>query len=214
MARKRRPFTRPPVVLSPCRGCGAPSAAWVLLPGGVFRGDCGIDDPEGIGRARPATAEELALAATRRRFRSEEQGAMTDRPPLYNYLGHPAADLTDDQRSVLDASEREIGLEMALGSGIPGEIGAMLAEMTRRGWWAAIKTPFSPGESPNGHLYWVGFTPLGTTGWNGRPDHQVGDVTLRGALWRAVLLTLLSTPAQHEVRAAGTSELPGLEDVR
>ncbi len=121
---------------------------------------------------------------------------MTD-APLFEYLGHPMGpeQMTADQRAILAATEQEIGVEMALGSGIPGEIGAMLATMTERGWWAQIKTPFQPA-SDGGDLYWVGFTPLGTTGWNGRPDINVGDVTLRGALYRAVLLALSLTEAR------------------
>lgn len=112
------------------------------------------------------------------------------KPPLYNYLGQPVLpdDLTDEQRAVLTATEFDVGVEMALGSDIPGEISAMLAWVKGRGYWAEIKTPF---ESTPDSLYWAGLTPLSTTGWNGRPDHQVGDVTFRGALWRVILLMLI-----------------------
>lgn len=118
---------------------------------------------------------------------------MSDQPPFYNHLGHPVdpSAMTDKQRAVLEASETILGVEIAFGSDIPGEIGAMLADLTRRGWWTEIKSPFQPG-TPNGDLYWAGLTPLGTSGWNGRPDHQVGDVSLRGALWRAMLLAFMA----------------------
>jgi len=108
------------------------------------------------------------------------------KPPLYNFLGHPAEDLTDDQRAVLAATELEIGVELAFGSDIPGEIEATLEWLKGRGWWVEIKSPFEPDS-----LYWVGVTPHSTSGWGGTPDHQVGDVTLRGALWRCILLMLI-----------------------
>lgn len=76
MAFKRRaPVTRSPVDLLPCRGCSAPSGRWQLRPDGVFCSACGIDDPNGIGRPRPATADELALAATRVRLRAAGEDA-------------------------------------------------------------------------------------------------------------------------------------------
>lgn len=112
-------------------------------------------------------------------------------PPFFDHLGHPVEDdaMTDDQRAILSATEQEIDIALALESDLPGELDALLAELTRRGWWVEIRTPFQPGTQA-GALYWAGLTPLGTTGWNGRPDVHVGDLTLRGALSRAVLLAL------------------------
>ena len=113
-------------------------------------------------------------------------------PPFYDYLGHPALPeaLTDEERAVLAASELDLGVTLALDFDIPGEIGKFLAALTERGWWVQIKTPFQP-DAPMGDLYWAGLTPLGTTGWSGRPDYYVGDVSLRGALWRATLLAFI-----------------------
>lgn len=111
---------------------------------------------------------------------------MTDHPPFYNFLGHPAEDLTDDQRAVLEASEAEVDAQAAEATGAYGGIEDALEWLDRRGWWCEIKSPFEPGD-----LYWAGLTPHSTSGWMGKPDHQVGDVTLRGALWRAILLMLI-----------------------
>lgn len=113
-------------------------------------------------------------------------------PPFYDYLGHPVMPdtLTEEARAILAATESELGVSLALESDLPGEIEEFLVALKDRGWWVQIKTPFQPGTA-NGDLYWVGLTPLGTSGWNGRPDHHVGDVSLRGALWRAALLALI-----------------------
>lgn len=115
--------------------------------------------------------------------------------PIYKHLNALVErdQMTADQRAVIDAPERDLGIEIADVSGILCEIGATLDWMGSKGWHARIKSPFTPGN-----LWWAGFTPHGVSGWNGSPDHQVGDVTLRGALWRAVLLTLMSGPANPE----------------
>jgi hypothetical protein len=68
--------------------------------------------------------------------------------------------------------------------------GDVLDAMSRRGWWANLTTPFSPADG----TCWVGFTPHGVTGWNGSPDHKVGDATLALAVCKAALLALLPAP--------------------
>lgn len=47
-----------------------------------------------------------------------------------------------------------------------------------------IKTPFMAGEK-----YFAGFTPLGVTGWNGRPDHEGSGDTAPLAICLAALAT-------------------------
>jgi hypothetical protein len=68
------------------------------------------------------------------------------------------------------------------------DIGPVLRRMRELGWWAELKTPF--GASPDS-LAWAGFTPLGVSGWDGRPDYEVGDLTLPLAVCKAALLAVL-----------------------
>lgn len=44
-------------------------------------------------------------------------------------------------------------------------MGTLIAAVLKRGWWCVVKSPFEGGQP-----WHAGFTPLGTTGWNGRPD--------------------------------------------
>lgn len=53
------------------------------------------------------------------------------------------------------------------------------------GWWCRITSPFEPGEP-----WFVGFTPLGWSGWNGRPDHEAGDAAAPMAAALAALMVL------------------------
>lgn len=41
--------------------------------------------------------------------------------------------------------------------------------MYQRGYWCQMRTPFQAGADGDG--FWAGFTPHGTSGWNGKPDH-------------------------------------------
>lgn len=55
---------------------------------------------------------------------------------------------------------------------------------------ASVRTPFEtrlrPGH-PSYPLYWAGFTPMGTTGWNGRDDWRGSGETMPLAVCRAIL---------------------------
>lgn len=57
---------------------------------------------------------------------------------------------------------------------------------------AVIKTPFQKGAK-----FVCGFTPLGCSGWNGRPDFQAVEATLPLAICKAALLTI--GKRKHEV---------------
>ena len=57
-------------------------------------------------------------------------------------------------------------------------------KMSERGWWARIDSPFTKNE---GEFYTCGFTPMGTTGWNGRPDHYSQGKTAPLAICIAAL---------------------------
>ena len=46
-------------------------------------------------------------------------------------------------------------------------IGLAVEAMDKRGMWCQIKSPFELGSD-----WWAGFTPHGTTGWNGKPDFR------------------------------------------
>lgn len=48
----------------------------------------------------------------------------------------------------------------------------LIEEMTELGYWCQERTPFFPGD-----VYKCGFTPHGTTGWNGVPDHWSSGAT-------------------------------------
>lgn len=49
---------------------------------------------------------------------------------------------------------------------LPTPSGELLERMQDLGFWCQERTPFTPEEG----LYWCGFTPHGTTGFNGVPD--------------------------------------------
>ena len=60
-----------------------------------------------------------------------------------------------------------------------------VAEMQRRGYWLRLISPFQPGQP-----WWAGFTSLGASGWNGRPDYEASGPTPMVAICRAALLTI------------------------
>jgi hypothetical protein len=133
---------------------------------------------------------------------------VSPQPPFYTYLNRPVMpdEWTERQRAILTATEAEVDAQAAEATGAYGGIEDALTWIDGHGWHARIKTPFyAPDQAKDAadRLYWVGLTPHGTSGWNGRPDHQVGDVTLRGALWRSVLLML--DAKRNEARRPGAA---------
>jgi hypothetical protein len=77
--------------------------------------------------------------------------------------------------------------------------------MARRGFHARLKTPFTPSD-----LCFAGFTPHGSTGWNGRGDYEASAESMPLAICRAALLYAEHYPALPpliaEARAAFASE--------
>ena len=63
-----------------------------------------------------------------------------------------------------------------------------VAEMQRRGYWLRLTSPWRPGD-----LWSAGFTPLGVTGWNGRPDFEALARTPMEAICHAALGTVRDT---------------------
>jgi hypothetical protein len=64
------------------------------------------------------------------------------------------------------------------------------AELHRRGYHMQLKSPFLPDSdaAESGHVWFCGFTPHGTSGWNGRPDFLASGETPALAICRAALL--------------------------
>jgi hypothetical protein len=68
--------------------------------------------------------------------------------------------------------------------------GMVVEQMAKKGYWCQIRNEF---ESPGGIDCWAGFTPHGTTGWKGRPDHWTKAETVPLAICLAALATLEDT---------------------
>lgn len=64
---------------------------------------------------------------------------------------------------------------------------------------AVLRTPFEKGSKK----YSCGFTPLGCTGWNGRPDIEAIEKTMELAICKAALLAV-GKKAHYLERADGT----------
>jgi len=60
----------------------------------------------------------------------------------------------------------------------------ILAETIADRYWLELHTPFCIGDP-----YFAGFTPLGTTGWNGVPDNKCPGDKAGQAITRAFVLT-------------------------
>lgn len=60
------------------------------------------------------------------------------------------------------------------------------------GFWCRIQTSFTPAAP-----YFVGFTPHGTTGWNGRPDYESGGRCFEEAAARAALKAVAAKQRQE-----------------
>lgn len=81
---------------------------------------------------------------------------------------------------------RRVRLLAALLGDVPNETWEIVEAMQQRGFWCQIRTPFMADEG----LYWAGFTPQGTSGWNGTPDNWTGAPRLSIAVCVAALAAL------------------------
>lgn len=70
-----------------------------------------------------------------------------------------------------------------------GQAWKIVEALQRRGYWCRLQTPFDDRDT----CYWAGFTPHGTSGWNGRPDHWTNAQTLPRAICLAALRVAGST---------------------
>lgn len=61
----------------------------------------------------------------------------------------------------------------------------LVKKLQNTGFWLKLTTPFLQGEP-----HFAGFTPLGTTGWNGVPDHMGQGATAQEAICEAALAVL------------------------
>lgn len=67
----------------------------------------------------------------------------------------------------------------------------VVEKMEALGFWCQTQTPFGAIASLAAYDgYWAGFTPHGTTGWNGTPDHWTCAETLALAICMAALKTV------------------------
>ena len=62
-------------------------------------------------------------------------------------------------------------------------------EMQKRGYWMRLDSPFYLGDT-----WRVGFTSLGASGWNGRPDYASPGNTPALAICRAALRVVFEQP--------------------
>lgn len=121
--------------------------------------------------------------------------------PVYFYLneGIPSSDYTDWQRNVLEADAETLRkmYRTHVNPDAPTtsiHLEDILASMEKLGYHATlIKTALEPG---NRNWVGVGFTIHGISGWNGKPDHYVGEQDLINAAFRAAILTVLTQ--EHE----------------
>ena len=63
-----------------------------------------------------------------------------------------------------------------------------LAEKIADRYWLSLHTPFRLGDP-----FFAGFTPLGTTGWNGVPDNKCPGDKAGQAIARAFILAMTET---------------------
>lgn len=64
----------------------------------------------------------------------------------------------------------------------------VIREMREHGYWCEMRSPWTTDDDAQ---WWAGFTPHGTTGWNGRPDHWHSGDTLSEAVCRAAVAAML-----------------------
>ena len=60
-----------------------------------------------------------------------------------------------------------------------------LSDSIQDRYWMELKSPFEPGCQ-----WFAGFTPIGTTGWNGIPDNQMPGTVPARAITRAFILAM------------------------
>lgn len=60
-------------------------------------------------------------------------------------------------------------------------------------YWLSLHNAFQTGDE-----WFAGFTPLNTTGWNGRPDNQCSGKTAALAITRAFILTMPQEEGEDE----------------
>ena len=65
----------------------------------------------------------------------------------------------------------------------------VVEKMRGLGWWLRLSSPFQDGS-----LWNAGFTPAGTTGWNGTPDHNFASDTAPEAICLAALEAVRAEP--------------------
>ena len=71
----------------------------------------------------------------------------------------------------------------------PNNVFEIQAEMDKAGRWMHLKSPFEPGGK-----WSCGFTPHGTSGWNGVPDFEGFGLTPQIAAEEAYTKFLSSKP--------------------
>lgn len=99
--------------------------------------------------------------------------------------------------SELDAliAEQFFGRRFGYYSGRIDYAWQVVEKMESLGHWCQTQTPFGAiGSLAAYDGYWAGFTPHGTTGWNGTPDHWTCAETLPLAICLAALKATTPTP--------------------
>jgi len=77
----------------------------------------------------------------------------------------------------------------------------VVEKMEVRGFHWRLTTPFVAGD-----LYYAGLTPMGVTGWNGRPDNLASANLMPLAICRAALAAIESLAAPSSGYAGSTGE--------
>lgn len=78
-------------------------------------------------------------------------------------------------------------------------------------FWFKLQSPWDPMNQPDTNIWWAGFTAVGCTGWNGRPDHRASDPDRRRAIVLACLRLesgCLACCRTGEILPAGPSDAP------
>lgn len=70
--------------------------------------------------------------------------------------------------------------------------GLIAERMGSIGWWLKLTSPFEADS-----MWQAGFTPLSTTGWNGRPDHRCASKSGQRAIVISALLAVEAITADQ-----------------